>query len=73
MRPSESLPDLSPSVLLDMVQRLEDAASLLWFERVNAADLEHLMALDLGRFRCLEAAAMLGTLAERLAEPRRAA
>ena len=56
-----------------MVQRLEDAAILLWFERVNAADREHRMALDLGRMRSIEAAAMLGTLAERLAEPRRAA
>jgi hypothetical protein len=53
-------------VLADLVQRLEGSAHLLWWERVNAADLEHLLALDLARFRCLEGAAVLANLAEQL-------
>ena len=59
---------LHPGAIADLISRLEAVAHLLWWERPNAADDEHRMALDLGRMRCIEAAAMLGTLAERLAE-----
>jgi len=57
--------DLTPAIMLDLVGRLEDLAVLLWFESPVSPDTEHRMALELGRLRSLEAAAMIATLAER--------
>ena len=67
MRSSESVPDLSPGVVADPISRLEEIGHLLWWERPTAGDDEHRLVLDLARYRAFEAAAMLGTLAERLA------
>jgi hypothetical protein len=60
--------DLSAGVIADLVDRLEDVAHLLAAEMPNAIDLEQRMALDLGRMRCIEAAAMIAALAT-LARP----
>jgi hypothetical protein len=62
--PAHPDPELHPAVLIDLVHRLEDAATLLWFEGVCASDLEHRMALDLARMRLLEGASAIATLAE---------
>jgi hypothetical protein len=64
--PPESVPDLLPGVIADLVDRLEDVAGLLAAELPSAIDLEQRMALDLGRMRCIEAAAVIVALAERL-------
>ena len=56
-------------MIADLVDRLEDVAHLLAAELPNAIDLEQRMALDLGRMRCIEAAAAIAALAERLARP----
>jgi hypothetical protein len=60
--------DLGAGVIADLVDRLEDVAGLLAAELPNAIDLEQRMALDLGRMRCIEAAAMIAALAT-LARP----
>jgi hypothetical protein len=65
--------DLSAGVIADLVDRLEDVAHLLAAEMPNAIDLEQRMALDLGRMRCIEAAAVIAELAERIARPSAAA
>jgi hypothetical protein len=57
---------LHPAAIADLISRLEDLSALLWFERPVAGDDEHRLVLDIGRMRALEAAAALGTLAERL-------
>jgi hypothetical protein len=56
-----------PAAIADLITRLEDLAVLMWFERPIAADDEHRLVLDIASMRALEAAAALGTLAERLA------
>jgi hypothetical protein len=66
MCPTVLQDDLGAGVIADLVDRLEDVAHLLAAELPNAIDLEQRMALDLGRMRCIEAAAAIGTLAERL-------
>jgi hypothetical protein len=57
-----------PAAIADLISRLQEIAVLLWFERPVAGDDEHRLVLDIGRMRALEAAAVIGTLAERLAE-----
>jgi hypothetical protein len=65
--------DLTPSVVADLVSRLEDVAHLLWFEMPVATETEHRLALELGSSRCLEAAAALAILAARARPPEIAA
>jgi len=50
------------------VHRLEDLATLLWFETPVSPVIEHQLVLELGRLRALEAAAAIATLAEQLAQ-----
>jgi hypothetical protein len=54
-----------PAAIADLISRLEDLAVLVWFEQPIAADEEHRLVLDIDRMRALEAAAAIGTLAER--------
>jgi hypothetical protein len=57
--------DLTPSVVADLIDRIEAAAGLLAWELPVASDLEHRMALDLARMRLLEGAVAIGELARR--------
>jgi hypothetical protein len=58
--------ELHPAAILDLVQRMEDLATLLWFESAVSPDTEHSLVLELGRMRALEAASAIATLAEQI-------
>jgi hypothetical protein len=58
--------ELHPAALADLIDRMENAASLLAWELPVADDLEHRMALDLARMRLLEGASAIATLAEQV-------
>jgi hypothetical protein len=59
-------PELHPAAIADLVCRLEDAAELCAWVYPEARTTEISMTLDLVRMRALEAAVMIGDLAEEL-------
>jgi hypothetical protein len=63
--------DLHPAAIADLIRRLEDIATLASWYAPEVRTVEERMTMELARYRCLEAAAMIANLAEQ--QSRRAA